>query len=393
MIQGQDIVCISNTAWFGKYAKSTVMLLERLAKYNRIVFVEYHYTLADVWYTLRGRQQAPVDRMLGLKPRLQEIETSVGSKVYKLVMPPSVPVYFLKNEWWFERLFSLNTSVYRRVLQKQLRRLGIERPLVITAYNPFYGLAMLHSLNEKAHIYYCYDGVEPSYYGQRIFRYEEEFSRRVDAVICSSDFLREGKRALNARTYVVKNGVNFPLFSRHAKTEPCERERKKVGFIGSLDPRFDIDTVEYAVQQLPGFDFEFTGDMRNLQMRNRLKRYPNVYFFDPVQPEQVPALLNRYDVGIIPYLMNEVNKNIYPLKINEFLATGVPVVMTAFADLPEFREVVTATVCKEDFVSRLLTESQNDSTSAIRQRIEFARENSWEERAEAFAGILSGFVN
>jgi hypothetical protein len=29
--------------------------------------------------------------------------------------------------------------------------------------------------------------------------------------------------------------------------------------------------------------------------------------------------------------MNEVNKNIYPLKINEYLAVGVPVVMTAFA--------------------------------------------------------------
>lgn len=392
-MQGQDIVCISNTGWYGKYAKSTVLLLERLAKHNRVLFVEHHYTLADIWYTLRGRKQAPIHQMLGFSSRLQEIETAVGSKLYRLVMPPSLPMYFLKNEKSFEKLFCLNTFVYRRVLKKQLRRLGMEHPLVITAYNPFYGLSMLHRLNEQAHIYYCYDGVEPSYYGQRIFRYEEEFSRKADAIICSSDFLLQGKLPLNAKSYVVKNGVNFPLFSRYAKTEPYERERKKVGFIGSLDPRFDIDTVEYAVQQLPDFDFEFTGDMRNEQMRNRLKRYPNVYFFDPLLPEQVPPLLKRYDLGIIPYLQNEVNKNIYPLKINEFLAVGVPVVMTAFADLPDFGGLVTTAATKEDFVSGLLAESSSDSKARISQRIMLAGTNSWEERAEAFAEILSGFVN
>lgn len=393
MIQGQDIVCISNTSWFGKYAKSTVLLLERLAKNNRVLFVEHHYTLADIWYTLRGRQQAPVHQMMGFSPRLHEIETVVGSKLYRLVLPPSIPVFFLKNEKRFARFFRFNTSVYRRVLKKQLRRLGMDRPLVITAYNPFYGLAMLHKLNERAHIYYCYDGVEPSYYGQRIFRYEEEFSRQADAVICSSDFLREGKRALNANTYVVKNGVNFPLFNRYAKTKLHRRERKKVGFIGSLDPRFDIDTVEYAVQQLPDYDFEFTGDMRNRQMRNRLEHYPNVSFFDPVLPEQVPPLLSRYDLGIIPYLMNEVNKNIYPLKINEFLAVGVPVVMTAFADLPEFRGLVIAAENKEDFVQGLRQAAREDSEELINRRTEFARANSWDERTEAFGEILSGFVN
>jgi teichuronic acid biosynthesis glycosyltransferase TuaH len=391
-LQKQDIVCISNTSWFGKYAKSTVMLLERIAVYNRVVFVEHHYTWADVWYTLRGRRQAPIAQMLGLKPRLQAITSSVGSQVYKLVMPPSLPVFFLKNEQQFERLFGINTSVYSRILKKKLSKLGMDNPLVVTAYNPFYGLAMLRKLNEKAHIYYCYDGVEPSYYGQRIFRYEEDFSRQADAIICSSDYLGANKQSLNARIYVVKNGVNFPLFSCQAKTEPYKRKRRKVGFIGSLDPRFDIDTVEYAVQQLTDYDFEFTGDMRNEHMRNRLKDYANVSFFDAVKPEQVPALLNRYDVGIIPYLINEVNRNIYPLKINEFLAVGVPVVMNNFANLPEFEGMVTTVTSKEAFVEGLLQACQQDTAERISQRIAFAKGNSWDERAEDFANILAQYT-
>ncbi|MDD4430867.1 MAG: hypothetical protein PHF61_05645, partial [Bacteroidales bacterium] len=84
---------------------------------------------------------------------------------------------------------------------------------------------------------------------------------------------------------------------------------------------------------------------------------------------------------------------IYPLKINEFLAVGVPVVMTAFADLPDFGGLVTTAATKEDFVSGLLAESSSDSKARISQRIMLAGTNSWEERAEAFAEILSGFVN
>jgi hypothetical protein len=59
--------------------------------------------------------------------------------------------------------------------------------------------------------------------------------------------------------------------------------------------------------------------------------------------------LAKYDLGIIPYKMNEVNRNIYPLKINEYLAVGVPVVMTAFADLTDFKSTVKAASSREFF--------------------------------------------
>ena len=48
MIKGQQIVCIANTSWFGNYAKSTVQILERLAKHNQVLFIEYPYTIKDI---------------------------------------------------------------------------------------------------------------------------------------------------------------------------------------------------------------------------------------------------------------------------------------------------------------------------------------------------------
>lgn len=388
MIKGEDIVCIANTSWFGNYAKSTVQILERLAKENKILFVEYPYTIKDVVSTLQGKQKAPVKSMLGLEKSLYQIETNSGTKIWNLVTPPGLPLYFLKNETIFNFLFRYNTLIYSIKLKRALKKLGMEKPLVITAFNPFYGLSMLGKLKEKSHVYYCYDGVEASFFGKRIFDFEDKFSRKVPVLITTSDFLNEKKLKLNKNSFVVKNGVDFPVFAKSAKTDIHKRERKKIGFIGSFDHRFDLETVEYAVSQMPEYDFEFVGDMRNEVSRATLSKYPNVSFGNPVTPNEVPPLMADCDAGIIPYLMNEVNRNIYPLKINEYMSVGVPVVMNNFATLPEFDGMVSVANNKAEFVEKLKTEVERDNKEKIMTRIEFASENSWEARTESFSKIL-----
>jgi len=392
MLQGENIICIANTSWFGNYAKSTVQIMERLAKHNNVLFVEYHYSVKDILTTLRGKQNAPVKRMLGLDKRLQQIDTNIGSKVNDLVVPAGIPIYFLKNERLFNFFFSFNTFIYKRSLKRAIKKLNFVNPIVITAYNPFYGLSLIGKLSEKEHIYYCYDGVESGFFGKRIFDFENKFSEKAKAIITTSDYLNSEKLKLNPNSFVVKNGVDFPVFSKKSKQQVHLHQRKKVGFIGSLDPRFDIETVEYVVKNMPHFEFEFTGDMRNEALKSRLRRYLNVRFFDPVKPNDVPELLAKYDVGIIPYIVNEVNKNIYPLKINEYLAVGVPVVMTAFANLPEFDGMVSVSQDKDDFIRKLQEEVDNDTIEKIQSRISFAAENSWEVRTESFSKIVEKFI-
>ena len=388
LMRNENIICISNTSWFGKYAKSTVQLLERLAIDNRVLFVEYPFTWKDIYATLCGYQQAPVKRMLGLDNRLAEIVTGSGSKVYNLVVPPNLPLFFLKNEALFNLFFPINAFIYKAAVRKAIRKLKFSNPIVITAFNPIYGNALVRKFSEKKHIYYCYDGVESVFFGKRIFGIEESFMQKVDAIITTSDYLKADKQRFNSNCFVVKNAVDFPVFHKYAKKDIYNQVPKKVGFIGSLDPRFDIETVEYAVKTLSNFIFEFTGDMRNSKMKSTLEKYSNVRFFDPVQPNDVPQLLAQYDVGIIPYIMNEVNKNIYPLKINEYLAVGVPVVMNAFATLPEFDGIVSVAKNKEDFVALLQWEVDNDTKENVAKRIAFAQLNSWDERTKQFSNYL-----
>ncbi len=46
--------------------------------------------------------------------------------------------------------------------------------------------------------------------------------------------------------------------------------------------------------------------------------------------------MEKIDVGLVPFEKNECTKNNYPLKINEYLASGTPVKITNFACITDF---------------------------------------------------------
>ncbi|MFD0988919.1 glycosyltransferase [Mariniflexile jejuense] len=393
-MKGKNIICISQTTWEGEFTKSTVQLLSILAENNNVFFVEYPFTLKDVVMSVLGKQRAQVSRMLGFKSRIKKIETPNGATVNHVVMPPVLPVDFLKNETLFKSFFSVNSFIYKNQLRKIIKKFNLENPIVITAYNPMYGLPMIGQLKELLNVYYCYDGMDTQRHRSRIFNIEKQFCEKVDGIITTSDYLNSEKKKLNKQTYVVKNGVDFNLFVPHAKkTITSGSSQKKVGYIGTLDFRFDIDIMEYAVKELPHIIFEFTGYLLNQNIKERLSKYENVSFFGSVKPNEVPELLSNYDLGIIPYKMDEVNKNIYPLKINEYLAVGVPVVMTAFADLTDFKAMAKSAHTKTLFKEFIESELKNDTDSLIQERIAFAKQNSWEGRAKEFESILENFVS
>jgi teichuronic acid biosynthesis glycosyltransferase TuaH len=392
MIEGKNIICISQTTWNGEFTKSTVQLLSLLAEKNVVVFVEYPFTVKDVAFSILGKQKAQVARMLGLKKRIKDNKTDNGAIVKHLVMPPVLPVDFIGNESIFKKIFSINIFIYKNQLRQTIKKLKLDNPIIITAYNPMYGLPMINQLSEFLNVYYCYDGMDTQRHNTRIYNIEKQFCKEVDCIITTSDYLNFEKKKLNPHSYVVKNGVDFKLFAPHVKKAVSSTETvKKVGYIGTLDFRFDIDSMEYTIKELTHVLFEFTGYLLNHDIQDRLSKYENVTFFKSVQAHEVPQLLSKYDLGIIPYKMNAVNKNIYPLKINEYLAVGVPVVMTAFANLSDFKSIVKTAETKELFKAHIENELKNDTNELIKERIGFAKLNCWESRAIEFSNIIEKY--
>src|SRR5690606_26971458 len=96
---------------------------------------------------------------------------------------------------------------------------------------------------------------------------------------------------------------------------------------------------------------------------------PNLVFAGSRKPEELPAYLRQFDCCIIPYLKNTLTRSIYPLKINEYLAAGRPVVATRFSeDIYAFRPVAEIADSHDAFLDAIDTAIADNSTERQKER-------------------------
>jgi len=86
---------------------------------------------------------------------------------------------------------------------------------------------------------------------------------------------------------------------------------------------------------------------------SRLKAEPNIVLLGPKPFATLPGYAAHFDVGIIPFHVNELTMAVNPIKLREMLAAGCPVVSTALPEVRIYameRGVVVADN-REDFVA------------------------------------------
>jgi len=386
---GFDIVCVAQPSWSGLYAKSTVLLMKEVALRNRVLYVDYAFTWKDLFRSIFKKQQAPVLQMLGLKDRLRiAMVKNKEMRLAVLTLPPMLPLNFLSHGRLYKLLNSFNSWLASISIRKAMERMKFNEAIVINAFSPGLGLNMLNKLNEKRTIYYCYDEIKNAdWSGKHGGIMEDEFARKADAIVVSSDSLRDEKSSLNKKIFVVKNGVDTKLFKVADQNPALKTNQVVVGFVGSLDSRIDYKLLERLIRNSSEFHFRFIGRIVD-ETFNELRSLPNVEWIAPVSYAELPSLIQDFDIGIIPFVKSPFTKKIYPLKINEYLAMGKPVVMTSFAKLPEFDSIVKTADSPEEFRNAIRSSIQNDDKENRAQRIQVAQKNSWEERSIELNDIL-----
>jgi len=394
MIKNENILCIGLPNWGGDYMKTLVQVMTVLAKSNRVLYVDYAFTWKDVLFSLMNHGNAPVLRMLGIHIRLRRMSLKDGGIVYVLTLPPIFPVNWVSNEKIFQKLIQLNSFIVRPFIKRALKKLTMFQPVVINGFNPFLGLPLAGAFGEKLLLYYCYDEIKAAnWLNKHGGITETEFIKKTDGVITTSESLYNDKSRLNSNTFLVKNGVDFSLFHQAAASSikgksNRQNHKQTVGYIGSIDNRLDYLLLDYLAKGAPDIDFIFVGRAGETEMVSKLNKLPNVKMLGAKKPAQLPDFLRLMDVGIIPFIKSEFTRGIYPLKINEYLAAGKPVVMTDFADLKDFNGVVQIQSKPEKFLKAIRHELKNDSSRKQRKRIELAKSASWENRVEQISEVI-----
>ena len=384
VINMNQIICLAFPAWEGNYLKSTVQLMKELARNNRVLYVDYAYTWKDLYQSFKGKGFASWTRMLNINPRLRTVTLDNGAEMYLLTLPPIIPTNFIKKPWLYDAVNSFNSTFIEKEIRKAMQLTGFHSPVVINAFNPFFGVHLAGRLNERKLIYYCYDEIGAATWAkQHGERLEKQYMEMVDTVVVTSQGLLEKKSKLHPNCHLIKNGVDYDLFSKHLKGETEPHTTKTIGYLGSIDERVDYRLLEKLIVATPQYQYIFVGRVTKKIYEDRLKFYPNVKLMGSQPPAELPNWVQKFDVCLIPFVKDELTAGIYPLKINEYLAAGKPVVTTRFSDLSDFEDIVDIADTTEAFINMVINASTEKNQAE--QRKAFASKNSWRARANQFA--------
>jgi glycosyltransferase involved in cell wall biosynthesis len=117
---------------------------------------------------------------------------------------------------------------------------------------------------------------------------------------------------------------------------------------------------------------------------------PDVVAPGPLPLEQLPGLARLSSVLIMPYADLPVTQAMQPLKLKEYLATGLPCVVSDLPANREWADCLDLVESPEAFVTavkRRLVEGVPEGQRLARQRLS---QESWQEKARRFEQLIDG---
>ncbi len=362
------------------------------SKNNRVAFVEvmprYDY------FSLNGLKSI-FKKLLDNHPRRLTDNLIVLPSIPML--PYALPIF---SKIWRKKIAKLSIRLSKILeslyINKRLKRLGW-RPTILMFCEAF-DLFYVGRFRESISFYRTYDEITNFFSNQYIADVIDDIEvkniHKVDLVFASSRAQYEKRKSIHPNVFLIPNAANFDHFHggfEDKLPKPMDLQnipRPIIGFAGTFDFRVDLALMEAVARSHPEWTVAIIGPVRKYSTKDwkkgigSLKVLKNIHFLGSRDYSALPTYMKYFDVGIIPFLINDVTNTMYPYKLHEYLAAGLPVVSTELHELKPFDSIVRLATTKEEFIDMIEEELKTNSYSKSKKRIKIATQNSWTMKAE-----------
>jgi teichuronic acid biosynthesis glycosyltransferase TuaH len=388
-----DVIIFSLSKFDDPISSVGFSYAKEFAKKQRVFFIEHPYTWKD-YFSLRKHPQTLKREKLWASGNKYHSDPSIPSGINYIVPPRMIPVNFLPAGAAYDSLSALNDKKMFRMLEELIRENDIKNFVFYSVFNPFYMIDFPPHIKPLYRAYLSLDDMsQVEYTARHGVRRESELLRKWEMAFATGKELQKIKSAFNPNTEYLPNASDFSLFRKAFETvleKPEELRmlegRKIIGFTGSVEYRSDFELLKKMVEKHRDKVFVVVGPINTDEVdKMGFRQMENVVFTGPKPITELPAYLQYMDVMIIPYRLITVTKSIYPLKINEYLGAGKPVVATHFSeDIFSFRDVIYIAESHDEFIDLIDVAIAEDSMEKKQARVQVASENSWTQRVEHF---------
>ncbi|MEO8843039.1 MAG: glycosyltransferase [Kofleriaceae bacterium] len=289
---------------------------------------------------------------------------------------------------------AINQQVLRATIRLLRLRLGIQE-FQLWTFLPNVG-DYVGTLGESSSVYYCVD--EWSMFGYldraQTVAAEHTLLHKVDAVFAINTALATAKRAINANTFESPHGVDHAAFAKALSPEtivPSDLDalpHPRLGFYGTLRDWVDFDLLAHVARARPAWQIVLIG--QELCDTSKIRGLPNIHLLGQKPHHELPAYCKGFDVGIIPYRIDERMQFVNPLKLREYLSAGLPVVSTPVPEVRRYPELARIAATPEGFIAAVEAALGERTTRAARSAAMIGE--TWAARVARVEATLAEIV-
>jgi glycosyltransferase involved in cell wall biosynthesis len=380
-LSGESVVCFAGEDWWYHHPHSKNHILKRLARHNRVLFVN-SITMGlpsakdpDYFQKIRRKLRSYL-RWLRKVPEGLWVMTPVNVPVY------SSPVVRTLNRL----LLILQLRLVMLILDMRQPIVWAAIPTAADIVGSLGGKLLVYQVSDK------YDCNEDSALSRAVIREMDARLKQKAAVVMYSGrkLYEEGEPR---HRYFLEQAVDFARFANLPPGTPADIAaipRPVLGYVGAADwYTMDAALIEQVAKLRPDWHWVFIGSKSNQVQLSA----PNIHFLGSKPYAELPRYYRHIDVCVLPWTQNNAFTNYgSAIKVREYMATGKPVVIS-----PLYEYLNTPGVRIFHSVGEFIT-LVDDALSQDRPCDQQLRQNAvrnctWDARAREVATLFRGLLD
>src|ERR671926_1338710 len=385
MLTGKSFVCFGGEDWWYHHPHSKNHLMKRFARAgNRVVFVN------SISMGLPGLGSKDLLPRVARKLRSYAKLARTTEEGITVVSPAALPFYGSRAA----------RAANRRLIAAQVGRLartrGLSKPVLWVAIPT--AAEMIGRLDESLVVYHVSDKYDENSLDHAtdpatIRRLHEHAIDRADLIFYSGRKLLEEATQGRERSYLLEQAVDFDHWSRvgegslEVAEEVARIPRPRLGYFGAVEPwLIDQELIRRAAVERPAWQWVFIG---NKSRGVEVEQLPNTHFLPPVRYDELPRYAAGFDVCVLPWETERAFTSYgSAIKVREYLATGLPVVISPLPEYEPMRDVLRIARSREEFFRLVEDALAEDDPEAPLKRQRAVEGGTWDARAEWVSGLV-----
>jgi len=382
-MENRDFIIFGLQAWDIPIGSTCKYTATEISRKNRVLFVNPPLMRSSLLKNANNPQVQRRKRILeGKETDLIQVSPSLWVLYPRMV---SESINWIPFHWLFDWFNYANERTLASKIRKATSELGFRDCIILNDNSMLTGYFLKELLNPGLYIYLLRDAVTlVAYHRKHGSLLEPKLIAKSDITVTNSEYFCTYASRYNPNSHMIGQGCDVSMYSDPDGTLPVPDDvsgipRPIIGYTGALTTiRLDPGILIYVAKERPDWHLVLVGPEDAVFQNSELHQLSNVHFFGRKDPEELPGYVKAFDVAINPQILNPITDVNYPLKIDEYLAMGKPVVATKTTFMAYFKDYACLASTYQEWIQCIEKTLPETSGECIARRKALASEHSWE---------------